>query len=114
MKGSDSEKIIQDFKNLKEVYFKDLNEEEIEKINEVERILVEGKSRSYSLFYERKEKELARKKITILGRCCEILYQMLREGRASRDEDTFKEVSELILSDDQGCYIKKERVPIVT
>lgn len=90
MKRFNGEKIIQSLENLKKSYFKDLSREELEKINEIEDIVKNGKIKNYFSFFHRNQEELLNKRIGILGRSCEILYEILRGARAYQEGREFE------------------------
>ncbi len=76
--------IIQKYDNLKK-YYPELTNEELRKIEELESLLKDGGEKR-SFFFKRKE-DLERKRIWIIERATDILYELLREERAYKNRD---------------------------
>ena len=79
--------IIQKYNNLRE-YYPELTNEELQKIEKLKSLLKGGKKHSFfESFFFKGEEELERKRISIIERASDILYQLLREERAYKNRD---------------------------
>lgn len=66
-------------------------DEELQKIDELESLVKDGNKKHY--FFFRKKEEIERKRMLIIERASDILFQLLREERAYEKRDYGLELS---------------------